>query len=118
MTPKGPPRVILVGLLCKSKKFIYTVIYAYVPNRGLSSLLWYVCESERSLMGKEIEDQQPAEEIYVATDGLRLKAEKFDKIPYSGRIWGISKLMIHACTEKMKGDTVQRKTHLCARGYE
>ena len=64
-------------------------------------------------MGKEIEDQQPAEEIYVATDGLRLKAEKFDEIPYSGRIWGISKkLMIHACTEKMKGDTVPTKNSL------
>ena len=73
------------------------------------------------------EDQQPAEEIYFATDGLRFNAEKFDEIlkwkdmgayeevddtgqPRISCRW--------VCTEKMKGDRVQRKARSCARSYE
>ena len=84
------------------------------------------CVSLKGVKWKR-EDQQPAEEIYFATDGLRFKAEKFDEILKWKDMGAYEEVddtgqpripCRWVCTEKMKGDTVQRKARLCARSYE
>ena len=78
-----------------------------------------------SLKGAEWkrEDQQPAEEICFGTNGLRFKNEQFDEIQKLKDMVAFEEVddteqprisCRWVCTEKMKGDTVQPNTCLCA----